>query len=112
MAKKLSKLWKIVLGSFAIYFCLSLFHSSTVLVGLTKDGVSHSYTMTRKPSTWEIFWGKRALDLWKYSEGHEDLAIVLVKGKTLIGFKKKRMFAKNWVCQLEVTSIQTSGVTS
>ncbi len=89
MAKtKRSKLWINILGIFAICFCFNLFRSSTILLGLTNDGVSHSYTMTRKPSSWEIFWGERSLDLWKYFADNEDLAIALLKGKTLIGMKK------------------------
>lgn len=89
MAKtKLSKLWMNFLGVIAMYFCYSAFHSSTILVGLTNDATNHSYTMTRKPSSWKVFWGMRSLELWKYFSGNEDLAISLLKGKTLIGLKK------------------------
>ncbi|MDX2106158.1 MAG: hypothetical protein SFY67_07120 [Candidatus Melainabacteria bacterium] len=89
MAKtKRSKLWKIALGVFAIYFCFSLFRSSTKLVGLTNEPTSHYYFMTRNPNSWDIFWGNRALDLWKYFPNYEDLAVALVKGNTLIGLKK------------------------
>ncbi|MCW5823683.1 MAG: hypothetical protein KIT34_12835 [Cyanobacteria bacterium TGS_CYA1] len=89
MAKtKRSKLWKIALGVFAIYFCFSLFRSSTILVGLTNEPSSDCYVMTRNPNSWEIFWGNRALDLWKYFPNYEYLAVALVKGNTLIGLKK------------------------
>lgn len=89
MAKtKRSKLWKTALGVFAIYFCFSFFRSSTILVGLTNEPSSDFYVMTRNPNSWEIFWGNRALDLWKYFPNHEDLAVALVKGNTLIGLKK------------------------
>lgn len=89
MAKiKRSRIWINLLGVLAIFFCFNMFRSSTKLVGLTNDPPTHSYIMSRKSSSWDIFCGERALNLWKYFSRNEDLAIALVKGKTLIGLKK------------------------
>lgn len=89
MAKtKRSKLWKNLFGAFAIYLSFNIFHSATAYVGLTKIESSCSYEMTRRSSSWEKFWGERALELWNRFPDKEGLAIALIKGNTLTGLKK------------------------
>ncbi|QQR56799.1 MAG: hypothetical protein IPG59_17630 [Candidatus Melainabacteria bacterium] len=95
--KQSSRFWIKILGVFAIFVAYNSFHSMTIYVGLTevRECFSHYYRMTREPNPWEKFWGEKALDSWKFPWANQkDLAVGLVKGRTLIGLNKKKLLEK------------------
>lgn len=89
--------WKKILGALAILLVYNSFHSLTVYMGLTDtyECFHRYYKMTREPNSLEKFWGEKALESWKFPwVNHKDLAVALVKGKTLIGLSKKKLMEK------------------
>lgn len=102
IAPRRSLFWTKVLGVLAILSAYSLFHSMTVYLGLTESKVygTRCYKMTRMPNSWEKFWGEKSLELWKNSwVNQKDLAVSLVKGRTLVGLDRKEILDEMGVSQ-------------
>ncbi len=86
-----------VLGVLALFLAYSLFRSATAYVGLTAshECFDHYLKMTRQPSSWEKYWGGKTIDFWKFPFANQkEIAVDLVRGKTLIGVQRNKVIEK------------------